>query len=161
MSWPKGYRKLVCKSGHDISDGIRSPDRGCPICFKLRSAAQVKARRCSKTQKVKHQAARMAWRIKYPEAHQRDILRGHLRRRYGKTVEWWLAQIKSQGGRCAICRRRFCNKRKFTKPCVDHKHSSNVVRGIICGQCNLFIGLADENTRVLKSAIAYLIEWRG
>lgn len=61
---------------------------------------------------------------------------------------------------CAICG---SNK----KPVIDHDHSccpgktscGECVRGTLCMNCNNALGLAEENTDVLKAGAAYLLEY--
>lgn len=63
--------------------------------------------------------------------HQREVLR------------------RAQGGRCAICRRR-------TRLGIDHDHTTEFVRGLLCRACNLGIGLLKNDPRRLRAAAAYL-----
>lgn len=61
---------------------------------------------------------------------------------------------REQGKSCAICHtRRERNEKAFA---VDHDHSTGVIRGILCHRCNRALGLADDNTELLKSAATYL-----
>lgn len=39
---------------------------------------------------------------------------------------------------------------------VDHDHLSNTVRGVLCKRCNSGLGLFQESTKKLASAIRYL-----
>lgn len=50
---------------------------------------------------------------------------------------------------CAVCG---TSKRL----CVDHDHATNEIRGVICHRCNLLLGKARDNVKLLKKAIAYL-----
>jgi recombination endonuclease VII len=43
----------------------------------------------------------------------------------------------------------------------DHDHITGKFRGILCAPCNLFIGLAKDDTAVLAGAIEYLERSRG
>lgn len=39
---------------------------------------------------------------------------------------------------------------------IDHCHETNIVRGLLCHNCNLIIGHAKDDLELLKSAILYL-----
>jgi hypothetical protein len=39
---------------------------------------------------------------------------------------------------------------------IDHDHITNEVRGLLCRDCNVMLGLVKDNTETLKNAIQYL-----
>jgi hypothetical protein len=39
---------------------------------------------------------------------------------------------------------------------VDHCHKTDKVRGLLCGPCNIMLGLAKDNEMLLANAILYL-----
>lgn len=80
--------------------------------------------------------------------------------RYGITLEQYDELVAAQGGRCAICRTvEPGGKSKVWH--VDHCHTSNRVRGLLCGHCNRGLGqFADDPTR-LRSAADYLERTRA
>ena len=61
---------------------------------------------------------------------------------------------REQGKCCAICHAK--RKRDEKAFAVDHDHTTGVIRGILCHRCNRALGLADDNTELLKAAAAYL-----
>jgi hypothetical protein len=69
---------------------------------------------------------------------------------YGITSEQFDALMVSQGGLCAICHGPpNMNKTLF----VDHHHTTDVVRGLLCGQCNTGLGyFKDDATRLIAAA---------
>jgi hypothetical protein len=69
------------------------------------------------------------------------------------SVELYLSMIDSHKGRCAICNRK-PSKKKFL--CVDHDHKTKKVRGLLCSQCNLALGLLRDSEALLKAALSYL-----
>lgn len=74
---------------------------------------------------------------------------GTLRRKYGLTLGQYHLLHKDQNNLCAICGL----ERKLV---VDHNHTTNKVRQLLCHSCNSAIGLFQENIQTLQSAIAYL-----
>lgn len=65
--------------------------------------------------------------------------------------------MDKQSGCCAIC------GESLVKPIwskshlhIDHCHTTYKVRGLLCGKCNWLLGVAQENSSILKKAIAYL-----
>lgn len=71
-------------------------------------------------------------------------------RLYGLTKADYEALLASQNGTCAIC------KKTSAKYVVDHDHSTEAVRGILCDGCNVGIARLKEDVTVLKNAILYL-----
>ena len=50
---------------------------------------------------------------------------------------------------------QICNV-ELTKKCIDHCHSTNKVRGVLCNNCNTALGLVGDNISVLEKMIKYL-----
>ena len=83
--------------------------------------------------------------------------------RQGKHYEWALKSkynlsrkeyeeiLINQNNLCAIC--KTISEYKLV---VDHDHSSNKVRGILCRKCNLSLGFAQDDISILKEMINYL-----
>jgi hypothetical protein len=78
----------------------------------------------------------------------------HVERHYGIPREEFIRLFKAQRGRCAIC--RIPNGVRKRALGVDHCHSTNRVRGLLCGWCNAALGLFKEEPRVLRAALHYL-----
>jgi len=62
--------------------------------------------------------------------------------------------LKKQNNKCKICNTKFS---KVTSN-IDHCHTTNKVRGILCTACNMGLGLFKDNTENLTNAITYLKE---
>lgn len=71
-------------------------------------------------------------------------------RRYGMTIEQREEVLKNSGGKCAIC---LGDIKRFH---VDHCHSTGKVRGVLCGNCNMALGLFRDSQESLSRAIDYL-----
>lgn len=74
--------------------------------------------------------------------------------RYGITMKWYDDAFKIQDGRCAICYGVSDNKKSAL--CIDHCHTTNKVRGLLCNKCNLGLGHFKDNLDIMKSALLYL-----
>lgn len=77
---------------------------------------------------------------------------------YGISQEQYQSMFERQHGRCAIC---YDEKEPLV---VDHDHDccpgkkscGKCVRGLLCGRCNVGIGMLAESKSYLLSAVAYL-----
>jgi hypothetical protein len=72
---------------------------------------------------------------------------------YGISQEQYDAMFAAQDGRCAICPSTGTVHGKLF---VDHCHQTDVVRGLLCGNCNSGIGQLGDDIERLKAAIRYL-----
>jgi PleD family two-component response regulator len=61
--------------------------------------------------------------------------------------------LKQQNERCAICDELLD---KAEKTHIDHNHTTNKVRGILCHGCNTSLGGFKDSISILKSALEYL-----
>jgi hypothetical protein len=82
---------------------------------------------------------------------------GHLRRRFGLSIEDWDRLWAAQGGACAICHRVESRKsRAHTRLAIDHDHVTGRVRALLCQTCNRALGLLRDDPAICESAAAYL-----
>jgi len=90
----------------------------------------------------------------YSENKERYKLK-YIERNYSISSEDYLEIKEKQGNKCAICgldERTVRNK----ELAVDHCHTSNKVRGLLCSQCNRALGLFQDSTEILEKALNYL-----
>lgn len=60
----------------------------------------------------------------------------------------------AQNNKCGICSVDANDvPRRFS---VDHDHNNDQIRGLLCSNCNVLIGMASDDTTILELAIAYL-----
>ena len=77
-----------------------------------------------------------------------------LKRKYNLTLEQYNEILRSQDGRCGVCRRR---REEFkTNFCVDHDHRTLEVRGLLCTNCNRYIIGRWRDPVVFENAASYL-----
>ena len=58
--------------------------------------------------------------------------------------------LSDQNGLCAICK-------SSTNLVVDHDHSTGKVRGILCRNCNIGLGMMKDSPDILRAASLYLL----
>ena len=82
--------------------------------------------------------------------------RGARQRRgeYGISLEQYNEMFTSQNGCCAVCGvHQSVLKQSLS---VDHCHETDVIRALLCGDCNRGLGLFKDNPDLLEAAAAYL-----
>jgi Recombination endonuclease VII len=77
-----------------------------------------------------------------------------LESKYGVTLDQYNQMFIDQKGHCAGCGRH--QKDLTKKLCVDHNHASGQVRGLLCGTCNVALGMLRESKQTLSNLIDYL-----
>lgn len=79
-----------------------------------------------------------------------------IKERYGLTKKEYEKMLENQGGVCALCGGVNGGKHLV----VDHDHTTEVVRGLLCGGCNQALGFFEKKGWV-KRATAYLSSGSG
>ncbi len=150
------------------------PAKVCSGCNKLRllkfyhaNAARWdgKSHRCILCERLRNKAINLSqperargysrmWRAGNP--HKR--LEYELRTVYGITVDQYENMRKVQENLCAICGQSETKKLrgKVVRLAIDHCHTTNKVRGLLCQNCNHGIGMLKDNVSVMRRAIHYL-----
>jgi hypothetical protein len=77
----------------------------------------------------------------------------NIKRRYGISRQEWEAMFDLQGRACAICRTTETGNWNWA---TDHCHATGIVRGILCGHCNMGLGYFKDRVVKLSSGITYL-----
>ena len=80
----------------------------------------------------------------------------YLKYKYGITEKQYDEMLEIQNFRCAICKSAHTKSSAAKKLVVDHCHTTNKVRGLLCSSCNKAIGLFEDSTEFLNQAIEYL-----
>lgn len=84
-----------------------------------------------------------------------------LRKTFGISLEEYHTLEEMQNGLCAICGEIEAEKStRNTYFTVDHCHITNQIRGLLCNWCNRGLGLFEDNTDRIKSAINYLKKYK-
>jgi hypothetical protein len=78
----------------------------------------------------------------------------HYKRSYNIDLSEYNRMFESQEGKCMICLRHRTELTHNLK--VDHDHVTRNVRGLLCSECNLALGLLKDSTERLTRAVTYL-----
>lgn len=77
-------------------------------------------------------------------------------KRQGLDSKTWVALKQYQNYKCAICKQPESLKNR--QLCVDHCHTTGVVRGLLCSKCNQGLGMFKDSISYLQNAVIYLQE---
>lgn len=137
--------------------------------FKTTEAARARSRRYYQKHKAKHRARVESWATRNPRAvkekakryrerwagRQQTRFRRWWLRRFGLTLAEWQQLFDSQGGRCALCHKRFADKAN-RRLHIDHDHKTGKLRALLCSACNCGLGMFRDNPALLRRAAGYL-----
>jgi 5-methylcytosine-specific restriction endonuclease McrA len=82
----------------------------------------------------------------------------HLKTMYGLTLEQYEAMLIAQHGVCAVCRQPETALRRGTVKSldVDHNHTTNQIRGLLCSACNNSLGMLREDPLRIRALAEYI-----
>ena len=89
----------------------------------------------------------------YPDRSPESIRSRNLKKLYGLTLNEWNDLFLKQGSVCAICGTDQPRGKNWH---TDHDHTTNEIRGILCGWCNTGIGKLQESREIMTKALEYL-----
>ena len=104
------------------------------------------------------QKANKKYASEYKKTHRRKIYITESCRKYG--IEKDFAESLVSKEHCEICGKKisFNNSNIHLRPNIDHCHTTNNVRGVLCGYCNNLLGRCFDDASILQKAIRYLNE---
>ena len=88
------------------------------------------------------------------EAYRKDPIRYRLNRK-GLLTEENYNFVKNHCGLCDICGNEGDGRWKTLN--IDHCHTTNILRGMLCSNCNRALGYFQDNIRILDKAKEYLM----
>lgn len=130
-----GVRKKIDK----FAKQAECTDGRAGICHKCRAAQSKKYRREHPVYERKRQ--------KY-----NSIYAGC--KRAGISTKQYFEMFRAQNGKCAICGVSHLELDRLLS--IDHDHNVEIIRGLLCNNCNAGLGLFRDNPNMLASAIKYL-----
>lgn len=77
---------------------------------------------------------------------------------YGITISEFNLLLEVQANKCATCLREGADKNPL---CIDHDHESGKVRGLLCRNCNLALGLLRDDQIAISNLLEYIKRHKG
>jgi hypothetical protein len=82
-----------------------------------------------------------------------------LKKKYGISCEKYDQMLHTQNYKCYICQK---HEDKLDRSlAVDHCHTTGKVRGLLCGNCNRFLGQINDDITTAKRLVNYLNEYKN
>lgn len=113
----------------------------CSKCNTIKSLSQFHQYKNKRYHSLCNECKRATFR-----EYQREIGRF---KRHGITKEDYEKMERDQDNKCKICAQ---TKALY----IDHCHTTNRIRGLLCRDCNTAIGLLKENIDFFRRAIDYI-----
>lgn len=157
---PEGRRGECwsCKRKRENVRYHKFPDRQREYSERWRrkiSGTETNADRMRRWMREQYKASEKE-RRKSPEYRAKVATWEHARqlRRYGLTEEQFRTILAKQRNRCPLCSTEFNGTGR--QRAIDHCHNSKVVRGILCGSCNMALHKLERDLEWATRAIQYL-----
>jgi hypothetical protein len=124
---------------------------------RVKESAKERLKKWRKANPEKYKAQRDAGKEKKSEYYYQTRDRHRCRMlqyNYGITLEQYNLLLEEQEGRCKICRTDKCTTGKALA--VDHCHETGKVRGLLCKNCNIGLGMFKHDRERLRMAAEYM-----
>lgn len=143
-----------CKEEKIISEfrfrpraGEDRPRAECRLC----EAARYRTHRAANPEKIKE--TKKKWEGRNPDKTERIALRKSAKA-YGLDPNEVERHFDAHHGKCDICGGDPVGRSKRLS--IDHCHTTNKFRGLLCGTCNTGLGQFKDDPDLLLKAIGYL-----
>lgn len=124
---------------------------------------------CVQCERDSSREAMRAKRAADPRGVRRREAEAKLMKAFGITAERYQQMFDAQHGLCQICTGQLISRLDESRELrqgmrgtskmvtrVDHDHRTGVVRGLLCSDCNLLLGKARDDEKILLKAVGYL-----
>lgn len=120
----------------------------------LKRGYNYECKDCGKKQRLNNTKRANTYAKEYYIENIDKVNNGRLLRKFGITLKEYRDLFNGQNGCCAICGRH--QSELIKAMAVDHNHITKEIRGLLCSQCNIFLGYCKDNIVCFENAIDYL-----
>jgi len=145
--YPCNYKKGVKRLLEGCCDVYMTPEKQAKKTKEWRAANPERYQN-----QYKNDISRQKSRDRY-HSNKENVKDKYLQAKYGITLEDYNFLLEDQNKKCKICNRE-CSTGKSLS--VDHNHETDKVRGLLCKNCNIGLGMFFDNIDFLESAVLYL-----
>lgn len=121
--------------------------------------AKVNERRRSKYAEDKKHRDEIRAKVKEWQSNNPDKRKAQRLRKFDMSLDEFHRILESQDYKCAICSYSSMDDPTMF-PVVDHCHETDVVRGLLCMNCNQAIGKLKDDPELLRKAADYVEVWK-
>lgn len=153
--WQRAYRQANKQTTQEKARAYRIKRREDMLKNDPQAYAKFKENENAKQRAYRHANLEASREWQRRHARLNDSKPKKLKHKYGISIERFNEMRRSQHESCVICgtHERDTLSRVLG---VDHDHSTGLVRGLLCSNCNSGVGHARDDPRILMSAIHYL-----
>lgn len=142
----KSSKKLIIPPGH----------RQCTDCLEIKPVGDFAPRYVDRD--GKRGRCKACRKVTDARKDQEQKLQGA----YGLSLEEYDSMLASQNGVCACCGNPEpaidSRTGKARSLAVDHCHATDAIRGLLCSECNIALGLMAEDPDRIKALLTYIEE---
>lgn len=146
------FTGIPCKNGH--MEKRRTKCNSCIECVRIAT------KKYQNTEKAAITYATRVRKLKESGEWGRGNTSRLLKHEYGITLAEYEALFAKQNGVCAICQKpeKTIDKKqnKLRRLAVDHCHTTDKIRGLLCFECNTGIGKFGDNPQLIERAAEYV-----
>lgn len=147
-----GTEKFVSNSSCTYCTTIATKNRSPDVGRKYQQSEKGKSRYKAYKKTETFKRAQNKHRRKVYHRNKVPFIKQSLKR-YGITLDEYDLLLEKQNNCCAVCKTHTdFLKRRLS---VDHCHKTGKIRGLLCGPCNMSLGLLKEDIQIMNSLIQY------
>lgn len=126
----------------------------CRACWVARQKAyQIKDPNWREKRQLRSKAYRENLDPEVKRKRARDTRCRYIRKTFGISLDQYEEMVLERNGCCDICK---SGTKGMGTLHIDHCHKTGMVRGLLCMNCNVSLGLMYDDPEIMENAIKYI-----